>query len=171
MIILRRHPHVCPSTVGAARRQGRMSRPVRRVLLPPTVTGMAVATIYLGPPLPTASCDLPAGSGEQPSSTCCAVLLRAGFTEPRRSPATLVGSYPTVSPLPAGRPAGGLFSVALSRGSPRVAVSHRPALWSPDVPRSTCVIPRPPGRLIRPDSVAGRRCTPSPIVEARPALL
>src|SRR3954451_24945964 len=31
--------------------------------------------------------------------------------------------------------AGGLFSVALSRGSPRVAVSDHPALWSPDVPR------------------------------------
>ena len=31
--------------------------------------------------------------------------------------------------------AGGLLSVALSRGSPRVAVSHHPALRSPDVPR------------------------------------
>lgn len=31
--------------------------------------------------------------------------------------------------------AGGLFSVALSRGSPRVAVSHHLALWSPDFPR------------------------------------
>ena len=30
---------------------------------------------------------------------------------------------------------GGLFSVALSRGSPRVGVTHHPALWSPDVPR------------------------------------
>lgn len=28
-----------------------------------------------------------------------------------------------------------MFSVALSRGSPRVAVSHHPALWSPDFPR------------------------------------
>ena len=32
--------------------------------------------------------------------------------------------------------AGGLLSVALSRGSPRVGVTHRPALWSPDFPRS-----------------------------------
>src|SRR2546428_5230704 len=47
----------------------------------------------------------------------------------------LVGSYPTVSPLPDADGAGGLFSVALSRGSPRVAVSNHPALWSPDVPR------------------------------------
>ena len=30
---------------------------------------------------------------------------------------------------------GGLFSVALSRGSPRVAVSNHPALRSPDFPR------------------------------------
>ena len=37
--------------------------------------------------------------------------------------------------------AGGLFSVALSRGSPRVAVNNHPALWSPDVPRR-----RPEGR-------------------------
>jgi len=33
-------------------------------------------------------------------------LLRVGFTEPRRSPGALVGSYPTVSPLPGGRHAG-----------------------------------------------------------------
>jgi len=33
------------------------------------------------------------------------------------------------------RGSGGLFSVALSRGSPRVGVAHHPALRSPDVPR------------------------------------
>jgi len=43
-----------------------------------------------------------------------------------------VRSYRTVSPLPAF--AGGLFSVALSRESPRLAVSQHPALWSPDFP-------------------------------------
>ena len=30
---------------------------------------------------------------------------------------------------------GGLLSVALALGLPRVGVTHRPALWSPDVPR------------------------------------
>lgn len=40
---------------------------------------------------------------------------------------------------------GGLLSVALSRESPRVAVSHHRVLWSPDVPRH---MPRPPGQLI-----------------------
>jgi hypothetical protein len=49
---------------------------------------------------------------------------------------------------------GGLLSVALSRGSPRVGVTHHPALWSPDVPRRrrrvAPVTPtRPPGRLVR----------------------
>ena len=31
---------------------------------------------------------------------CCSVLLRVGFTEPTRSPAPLVSSYLTFSPLP-----------------------------------------------------------------------
>ena len=45
-------------------------------------------------------------------------------------------SYTAVSPLPTC--VGGLFSVALSRGLLRVGVTHRPALWSPDVPRCGC---------------------------------
>jgi hypothetical protein len=74
-------------------------------------------------------------------------LLHVGFTEPPQSPAELVVSYTTVSPLPALRSlltgaAGGLFSVALSRGSPRVGVTHHAALWSPDFPRRTPVARR-----------------------------
>jgi len=56
--------------------------------------------------------------------------------------AAAVRSYRTVSPLPdpgLRRAIGGLLSVALFRVSPRMAVSHHPALWSPDFPR-----PRPP---------------------------
>ena len=49
------------------------------------------------------------------------------------------------------RPAiGGLLSVALSCGSPRLAVSQHPALRSPDLPRhgpAERPVPRPPGRL------------------------
>ncbi len=78
----------------------------------------------------------------RPSNTlrCSATLLallRVGFAEPPESPRALVVSYTTVSPLPAEAeaPTGGLFSVALSRGSPRVGVTHHPALWSPDFPR------------------------------------
>src|SRR5262245_9136169 len=110
-----------------------------------------VAAIHLGLPSPTGSSGPPAGSGGPPSNACAGhrlaaiallTLLRVGFTEPSRSPGMLVGSYPTVSPSPAAEPRrsaviddGGLFSVALSRGSPRVAVNNHPALWSPDVPR------------------------------------
>ncbi len=51
----------------------------------------------------------------------------------------LVGSYPTVSPLPTAGPksprVGGLLSVALSIGSPRLGVTQRHALWSPDFPQ------------------------------------
>src|ERR1700730_12428089 len=52
-------------------------------------------------------------------------FLRGGFAEPFRSPGMLVRSYRTVSPLLLGS---GLFSVALSRESPRIAVSNHPAL-------------------------------------------
>jgi hypothetical protein len=58
-----------------------------------------------------------------------------GFTEPPGSPRALVVSYTAVSPLPGAETPGGLFSVALSRGSPRVGVTHHLALWSPDFPR------------------------------------
>jgi hypothetical protein len=43
-------------------------------------------------------------------------------------------------PYPRGRGAraGGLLSVALCRVSPRLGVTQRPALWSPDFPQRTC---------------------------------
>src|SRR3954447_19012981 len=72
------------------------------------------------------------------------VLLPVGFTEPPQSPGALVVSYTAVSPLPRSGLRGGLFSVALSRGSPRVGVTHHRALWSPDFPRRRC---RRRGRL------------------------
>src|ERR671914_1187837 len=76
-------------------------------------------------------------------------LLRGGFTEPPESPQARESSYLTVSPLPLAR-RGGLLSVALSRGSPRVGVTDHPALWSPDLPRRGPRAPtRPPGRLVR----------------------
>src|SRR5581483_9319637 len=64
-------------------------------------------------------------------------LAPGGVYLAARSPGSLVRSYRTVSPLPVRRGAiGGLLSVALSCGSPRLAVSQHPALWSPDLPRS-----------------------------------
>ena len=66
-------------------------------------------------------------------------LAPGGVCRAAGSPPALVRSYRTVSPLPVRRPTtgaiGGLFSVALSCGSPRLGVTQHPALWSPDVPR------------------------------------
>src|SRR6476620_9569116 len=119
-----------------------MSRSIRRVLFRAAVTSDAATVIHLRQPLPAASSVLPVCSGGPPSDAHCLDLLRVGFTEPTWSPRPLVVSYTTVSPLPRRLPGrsrvvhrGGLFSVALSRGSPRVAVGHHPALWSPDDPR------------------------------------
>ena len=69
----------------------------------------------------------------------CLALLQVGFTEPPRSPGALVVSYTTVSPLPVPlhEAIGGLFSVALSVGSPRLGVTQHPALWSPDFPQAS----------------------------------
>ena len=87
-------------------------------------------------------CGLPAGS-DGPSSNACAGgrnlpldlapggVCRAA-TVARRAGGLLHHRFT----LAAGASTdGGLFSVALSRGSPRVAVSHHPALRSPDFPR------------------------------------
>src|SRR5579875_904605 len=134
-----------------------MSRPVSRILYGAAASDGRVATIHLGPPLPVASSDLPACSGGPPSNARCLILLQVGFTEPRQSPGALVVSYTAVSPLPSAGADGGLLSVALSRGSPRVAVSHHLALRSPDFPRHDC------SRRGRPaDSSAGH-----PICETR----
>ena len=113
-----------------------MSRPVSRIL--------SSAIIYLRRPLPDAWCDLPGSLARAVLQRLprtrrpFLVLLRVGITEPSWSPRTLVVSYTTVSPLPASEDAGGLLSVALSRGSPRVGVTHHSALRSPDFPRHCC---------------------------------
>ena len=92
------------------------------------------------------------GSNGRAAHSLCSALLRVGFVEPPESPPALVRSYRTVSPLPVRlrRAAiGGLFSVALSCGSPRLGVTQHPALWSPDVPRPgpSRARTRPSGRL------------------------
>ena len=123
------------ATAGSTRSLVRTSRPVRRVLLPPAVTGLgggdhsswtAVAsglmrpTRWLGRAAFKRQLYGLAPDGVYRAAT---VTRRAGGLLPH--PFTLTHRYPM----------GGLLSVALSRGSPRVAVSHRPALWSPDVPQ------------------------------------
>ena len=87
------------------------------------------------------------------------VPRRAASTEPaspctgrglasRRVTTALVGSYPTVSPLPPTRAGGGLLSVPLSIGFRRLGFPQRPALRCPDFPRacrrsSTPAVTRP----------------------------
>ena len=78
--------------------------------------------------------------GGQPLRSYSA-LHRMGFTVPAPSPGTAVGSYPTVSPLPAtsvNSSAGGLLSAALSVGLPRLGVTQHPALWCSDFPHPEC---------------------------------
>jgi hypothetical protein len=153
-----------------------MGWPVGRVLSRRT----AGATIHLRRPLPVASSGLPACSGGPPSITRAPDASQksggAGLLDLapggvyRAGPVTRTAggllhhrftlTAPGVSRL---RPLGGLrtstseggslFSVALSRGSPRVAVGHHPALWSPDLPRRT---PPVSGRVRR-----GRPASPS----------
>src|ERR671911_147474 len=131
---------------------GRTSWPVSRILCPRQQSGPA--TIHLGPPLPAVSSGLPGSSGGPPSNAPCLTLLQVGFTEPPGSPRALVVSYTTVSPLPDAEASGGLFSVALSRGLPRVGVTHHLALWSPDFPRQDPkALPRPPGQLVHYGSI------------------
>ena len=77
-------------------------------------------------------------------------LLRVGFAEPPRSPGTLVRSYRTVSPLPP--EGGGLFSVALSCESPRLARASTlscgaPTFLNPEGPRSSSRLPATWGKF------------------------
>ena len=77
-------------------------------------------------------------------------LLREGLAPPPVTRLSRVGSYPTISTLPdpprtspltarrGSTAIGGVVSVALSLGSPRVAVNDLPALWSPDFPPLAC---------------------------------
>ena len=118
---------------------------------PGSVVGDHPSATVVANGLPRERCNLPGRSGGQPSNTSCLVLLRVGFAEPPQSPGVLVVSCTTVSPLPT--VVGGLFSVALSRGSPRVGVTHHPALWSPDFPQQPRGAPRSPGRLVQTSSV------------------
>ena len=62
------------------------------------------------------------------------LLLQVGFAVPLESPRARCALTAPFHPY---RFPGGLFSVALSCGSPRLAVSQHPALWSSDFPLAT----------------------------------
>ena len=107
-----------------------VSRPVSGILSPGPLPGSGWVAIHL--------CGLPGEIGRAapptfdlaPGGVCRAARVTpdAGALLPHRF---------TLTCDPADRPApiGGLFSVALSCGSPRLAVSQHPALRSPDFPR------------------------------------
>lgn len=89
----------------------------------------------------------------RPQASSYLVLLRTGFAELAASPRQLVGSYPTVSPLPGTHfaqetslkkmnsqgkvSAGRSVFCGTFPGSPPLDVIQRPALWSPDFPPGT----------------------------------
>ena len=90
---------------------GRTSWPVSRILCTGRLAASRPAVIHLGLPLPAGSSGLPAGIGRAtldrlrsaPKPVRLLALLQVGFTEPSRSPGTLVVSYTAVSPLPRSR--------------------------------------------------------------------
>lgn len=121
---------------------GRTSWPVSRILCTGRLAAFRAAVIHLGLPSPAGSSGLPAGIGRAalnrlrstPEAGVPFGLAPGGVY--RAVPVTrdaggLLHHRFTLTPLTRG----GLFSVALSRGSPRVAVSNHPALRSPDFPR------------------------------------
>ena len=87
------------------------SRTISRVLYHLALAGGMATVIPLGAQLPVPSSNLP-GSVDRADPLPYLVLLRTGLAELVTSPCRLVGSYPTVSPLPP--EGGGLLSVALS---------------------------------------------------------
>ena len=115
---------------------------------PPISRVLSWAAIPLVPPLPTVSSSLPGSDashviaplfGLAPDEACHAVRVAT----------SAVGSYPTISPLPARKRVanlGGLFSVALSVALRRPAVNRHPALRGPDFPRQLA-LPRLPSEL------------------------
>jgi hypothetical protein len=124
------------------RSAGRTSWPVSRILCTGRLAASRPTVIHLGLPLPAGSSGLPAGIGRAtldrlrsaPKSGTPLGLAPGGVY--RAVPVTrdaggLLHHRFTLTPLTRG----GLFSVALSRESPRVAVSNHPALRSPDFPR------------------------------------
>src|ERR1700750_846578 len=79
------------------------------------------------------------------------LLLRVGLAVPSVSLRTRCALTAPFHPCRRST-AGGLFSVALSRESPRLAVSQHPALWSPDFPLALVE-----GASVRPNGSDRRR--------------
>ncbi len=146
---LQRWPEGFPPEVRRRPERPATERPVSRVLFRGRVAPTAAKIIPLGRPLLGGSSTLtrtprPGRSRNDRAdrSRRCpySSLLREGLAPPPVTRLSRVGSYPTISPLPVPllldekTAIGGVFSAALSLGSPRVAVNDLPVLWSPDFP-------------------------------------
>ena len=113
---------LCP-VLGAHERSG----PISRVL--------SWTTIYLRAPLPVLSSTQPERSAGHTMALLFA-LAPEGACQAAWSPRRWWSLTPPFQLFshPPERAAGVFFSAALSVGSPRLAVSQLPALWSPDFP-------------------------------------
>ena len=133
------------------------SGPVSRIPCPPRERG--AAAIPLGGALRRRSSNLPGClvRSEDRTSRRAAASSLFGLApdgvfqanaSPRRRCALTAPFHPClIPPRPEGRrrAIGGVFSVALSVGSPRLAVSKHPALWCSDFPPPAPPRPRPEG--------------------------
>ena len=111
-----------PSTSTVAGTLQRPTRTLGRAALKRVLSGLAPGGVYLASPVTQGA----GGLLHHRFTLTCRVLMQAS---PR---------------------AGGLFSVALACGLPRVGVTHHPALRSPDGPRATSVTR---DRLVDPSAV------------------
>ena len=141
----------------ASNRASRFAWTVSRVLFRPRVAARSVKIIHLGAALPRRSSTLTRIPRlflrvglwpDRPQRYPYSSLLREGLASPPVTRLSRVSSYPTISPLPSECEAlatpfkplglralfGGIISVALSLGLPRVGVTDFPVLWSPDFP-------------------------------------
>ncbi len=120
-------------------------RTVSRVLYPPGRPGRRWPSLLdAGYPAPPATETR--GLGEQPANALLFGLAPGGVCLAGRSPGRRWALTPPFHPYR--RRAGGVISVALSFGSPRLGVTQRPALRSPDFPpRLLAKAERPPVRL------------------------
>ncbi len=110
---------------------------ISRVLFFAAVTVRQVVIIHLGRALPRASSDVTRKLGRAtlerfPISSCSGWGLPCDSCH--HEPGELLPRRFTLAVRILAEERGGLFSVALSSGSPPLAVSEHPAHWSPDFP-------------------------------------
>ena len=150
-----RHP--CAVRLG---REGGASRSVSRILSPPAGGGRP-SILDAGCPAPRAVYPGPGTSSPwTPRRPPLFDLAPGGVYLAGRSPDRRWALTPPFHRCRGHEDRGCVLSVALSFGSPRLGVTQRPALWSPDFPRTTSARGRPAGLLA--DSTAAPTATPFP---------